>query len=284
MPRHFESIRERLLNPQRVALQEAMAAVRGLRDPAAVWAALASHGVIPASWLDDPRRHFRLARRSRVKARCTRRLNEHSTCTPSSVGTYPDCAEDAVAIASDAQGVEAAEALAREAMIRLEPWSRDPQPRGSDVVWQLVTASADASVPGDAMFLAFDVYATIVAHAERHGFAPSAAPRGILTARGRSWVAWYAAQGCAAWQALVDQRARIGDFDRAPFRASARRYSYPLQPVALGERLSGQRFADRDNPFEPLFDVHALGYAMAAMSHDAIALRAPRADRRGHSS
>ena len=40
--------------------------------------------------------------------------------------------------------------------------------------------------------------------------------------------------------------------------------------------LAGRRLAELASPFEPAVDVHALGYGLAAVTADAIALYAPR--------
>jgi hypothetical protein len=49
---------ERLFRPERVLLPDALIAACAALSPTAAWTALHEHGVLPASWLDAPRRRL----------------------------------------------------------------------------------------------------------------------------------------------------------------------------------------------------------------------------------
>ncbi|MDB4929062.1 MAG: hypothetical protein JWM10_1546 [Myxococcaceae bacterium] len=77
-----------------------------------LWEALATRGLVPDAWIDDPTRRF------------------HGG------GRAPATMTEAVLLASDAEGIAAAEALARETALRLGPWLQRGPPR--TVRWRLV--------------------------------------------------------------------------------------------------------------------------------------------------
>ncbi|MFO0660291.1 MAG: hypothetical protein U0165_10745 [Polyangiaceae bacterium] len=76
--------------------------LRGHTDPAEAWESLATHHLIPLSWVDDPNRQF-VDSRGRVSR------------TPRSL-------DQCIILASDVRGVCAAEELARDLADRLSTW------------------------------------------------------------------------------------------------------------------------------------------------------------------
>lgn len=115
-----------------------------ITDPAEAWETFATRGLIPAAWVDDPRRRFdaecpRCHGRGRVPeydrhARayvsrggrqahdpcpvCPLKSPRHRTCTGRVALARPATLADCVAFAADAPNVLAAEALAREHVAR----------------------------------------------------------------------------------------------------------------------------------------------------------------------
>jgi hypothetical protein len=77
-----------------------------------LWEALATRGLIPDAWIDDPTRRF------------------HGGCRT------PGTLTEAVLLAADAEGIAVAEALARETVQRLAPWLERAPSR--TVRWRLL--------------------------------------------------------------------------------------------------------------------------------------------------
>lgn len=80
--------------------------------PPALWESLATRGLLPDRWVDDRSRRF------------------HGG------GRAPATVTEAVLLAADAEGIALAEALAREAVLRLRPWFDREPPR--TLRWRLL--------------------------------------------------------------------------------------------------------------------------------------------------
>ena len=122
---------------------------RGLRDPAEAWELLAARGVIPRAWVErDPgRRRARceclvcaIHTRPSVRARCPACRGVGGAVSD---GAAPPTVRGCLTLASDPDGVERAEALARELSVRLGArCAGDPA-----ITWWVI--AAPWTFPGD---------------------------------------------------------------------------------------------------------------------------------------
>ena len=215
------------LFPSRTALEAARAATAGLSDARSAWEALAERGLIPAAWLDEANRRF-------LHDPGDRHRRELPTRDPAfaPTGPHPNVVEHCALFASDVEGMLAAESAAVALAARLEPWGA---PACHRVVWWAIprehysSASCDTR-PGVsyALLFAFNaLYRSVTATDDLpvtlFGFA-------------RRW--------SDVWRARAAAQAHI-PADVGP-------------PVPA---LRGRKFAELDNPFEPLADLEATGYA-----------------------
>lgn len=91
-----------------------------VQDPKEAWELFATHGLIPTSWIDDPRRVFESpcafcdGGRARGLLGCPRCGGRGALRIAGLLAPHPPTVALAVALASDVPGVLAAESLARE--------------------------------------------------------------------------------------------------------------------------------------------------------------------------
>lgn len=119
---------ERFLAPARPALEAALATVAGHTDPRAAWSALGERGLLPASWLDEPRRCFPWFHGSTELDR-----SESLRWVPW-VPRSP-CPDDVTAcalLAADVDGIERAEAAGRRFVSAMRAWGI---PAADVVMW-----------------------------------------------------------------------------------------------------------------------------------------------------
>jgi hypothetical protein len=192
-----------------------------IADPAELWEALSTSGVIPDAWVGDAGRAFACDSR-----RCA--------CEGREQRPHPWSVAACVAFASDVAGVTQAEALARECVARLAPWGA-PQPQR--VVWRVVDPATWRPARVDAL-----------AQAERETFPPGPPSPPMPPRRGETW----------ALRAFRDH-------------TSAHK-GWPARNRGLWRTV---RLPDRADPFEPLLALWATGYALDAITDDAVVLVCP---------
>lgn len=203
----------------------------------ATWEALAAEGIIPFEWVGDGARRFEAPRELRD--------------APTSVAM-------AVALASDTRGVAAAEQLAWEVVARLAPWS--PW-RPSRVQWRVVDPVRWTSAHG-------------------HGGGPWRLPAQCVV------VALHRADDpTRGMPASLTRSLRRGgpyganahrDLDRAWLwgYAASRGLRVPALDAAP-RALCDMGFHEVADPFAPLLRLWSTGYALQAVTPDAITLVAP---------
>jgi hypothetical protein len=229
------ALSDRLFRPERAQLSAATDAVRGESDPRAAWETLAVRGLIPNDWVDTRDRRFR------------------APDAPAIDLSHPPTVAGAIAIASDVAGVLRAEALAREVAARFAPWFPWCDPHAA--VWRLFRRVTDVSLHADDLLREIR---TALARSSRveplqpqNGRRASAlAPVGSVFERQRE---------CArCWRWSADARQHVQTRGRGAYRT-------PASPAAL-------RFDQLANPFPPLFDLWATGYALDRLEPAAVVL------------
>ena len=122
------SLLDRVLNPARPALDAARATVAGRSDPRAAWNALHSRGLLPRTWVDEPRRRFPwlhdLPRERRAEALRRAPYVPQAAC--------PDDVHACALLAADIEGIERAEASGRAFAGALRAWGA---PAVDTVLW-----------------------------------------------------------------------------------------------------------------------------------------------------
>lgn len=225
-----EAFAARVLEPKRARLAEVDAALTGLTCAETAWQRLIDGGLVPRAWFDHPTRDF---------------------CEPHNAGARsrrPTSIAACRALASDVDGVEAAEAHLLEAVRRLVPWGA---PSVARVVW-CVGGSPKGSL------------SRALAHASVSSFR--------VEVDGERWREWSdesralerrvsSAPGIAALEATWDAVA-------AHWWQIAARERWPVMPETLAgqprrvrERLAGRLIRHLASPFDPLLEVWWLGYA-----------------------
>lgn len=254
----IEALADRLLRPERDRLDEARAIAAG-REARDAWRALSDRGLVPPSWVDDPRRSFR------------------SLGGASHRG--PPSASCAASFASIAAAMARAEELGRAIAEALAPWGGD---RPDAIAWRLLPrgrrvrqrALRSDAHPSLAMLCAanaaenlgprpIDPWATIAVRlSQRRGRSAEARifERDVADA-----MAWRRASGgrvvVSAWP--VPQ---IFDHRRSAYIA-----------LAIPASTYGRRFDELPDPFTPLLAIWRLGFALDRIGGDAIVLIAPEA-------
>lgn len=191
-----------------------------------LWEALATRGLIPDAWIDDPSRRF------------------HGG------GRAPATVTEAVLVAADADGIAAAEQLARETALRLGPWLHRAPPR--TVRWRLLDWSLFLSErwrdhlvvgPGGAA-----VGELLVDAVERAG-EPMAYRRPSLTAIGAE-----VADSPNVFRELVESVASIV--------SAAGHWRTAADARAVSATLPRVDRATAPDPFDPLLTLWARGYGL----------------------
>ncbi len=255
----IEALRSRIFAPDRPRLAAAIDARVGTRNARVVWARLAERDVFPRGFAENPDREF-----GEVCSACWRPGDARGpTVRCAACGdalgrarSSPPSVALAVALASDPNGVAAAEALACEARARLAPWGTRALSR---VVWWWLPRDWVHSL-GDARaavrpYLFDDAEGAGVVAADARSIAAENPRFAALSARAvRDWrsvrsLAWDDTARAVGWAHLAE-------------RGDVIEYGGP----------TGQRFADLPNPFAPVSDIWSTGYALVRVTADAIVL------------
>ncbi|HWO23862.1 MAG TPA: hypothetical protein VNO30_34205 [Kofleriaceae bacterium] len=212
--------------PRRPDYDKIRASIADAPDAARAWKMLVERGALPASWLNDPFRRFIHDPGDRFRAELPTRDPARAP-----VRSWPHTLDECALFAADVAGVTVAEGAATVLVERLAPWGAPPFQR---VLWWTLTreqfqhAYTDTR-PGVCYALPFAVIALLAS----------------LPVDGRVELGTEA-ENAAAWAKLWRAQAAAG--------ASVPQDSY----VAA---LRGYPFSRLPNPFEPLADIQAAGYA-----------------------
>jgi hypothetical protein len=225
----------RVLRPERPRLALARAVAAGYDDAVAAWEALAASGVIPLAWVGDPGRLFACLDCGGIGT-----IDDETFHAPAA---HPWSVETAVAFAADPAGVLRAEALAREVVARLAPWGV-PQP--ARVVWR-VGAPRDAT------------------------------PAALAPPMDAAWRAWSAVPRAARLARVPQGSLPDGVWGLVDSQFVAAQQWAACAAVDGGTVLRGEpvRFADLPDPFAPLVALWETGYALDAITAEAVVLVAP---------
>lgn len=228
---------ERIGSPPRRRRAEAEEVVRGLRDPAAAWRALATGGLIPEHWVDDSRRVFG----DWDWCPCTDRVVpiDCPACTGGFItrfGPHPESVAEAALFGSDGEGVAAAEAFAAAAGARMAAWQESSWAAANGVLWRVCSARWDNLVA-----------------AQNALFGPPTRP-------GRAAEAAATAEERVGAAAAADMVGGGGRFDVRPLMYHAALWRRVAARGACVPGAGGVRFDALESPFEPLLGLLATGY------------------------
>jgi hypothetical protein len=225
-----EAFATRVLNPNRGRLAEVDAALAGLTCVETAWQRLVDRGLVPRAWFDHPVRDFCEPHDLRARSR---RPTSMAACR---------------ALASDVDGVEAAEAHLLEAVRRLEPWGA---PSVARAVW-CVGGSPRGSLYRALAHASVSSYRGDVDHARWRAWSDEALEldRRVSSAPGVAGLE-------ATWDAVAAHWWQIAARERWPVMPK----TVAGQPRRVRERLTGRLIRHLASPFEPLLEVWWSGYA-----------------------
>lgn len=276
-----EDIVTNIFAPTRPKLEAARYVAKAHTTPRATWEALASRGVIPMSWLTHERRF--------VGSRCrvcsgTGKKTSRDYRDEEYVGACDNCDEigvvlletpptraACVAFASDPEGIETAEALAREACARLSPWEQPDNrfapwksPHQDRPVWSLYRERSPSQTH-------YDWRAETLTKGPRHLLyflderfkkeRPSSSPTN------RQHASRAVLQNCVETDLLGSRHWQ---------EAIQRRLTIPPKST-LGEKLSGRPLQELPDPFAPVLSLWSIGYALQKKEAGCLWLFAPPA-------
>jgi hypothetical protein len=273
-----DTLSKKILTPSRPRLALAREVVEGHKTPRAAWEALASRGVIPMSWIGAERRFAgsdcAACRGTGWETTTDYRGDEfYGACERCEERGFrelldaPPTLAACVAFASDPEGIETAEALAREADARLAPWRAPEDDAPARPLWRVYRAR-----PPEETYFLWDTArpashpAILLAHADKRFEGPRplwAEEVGLRSAasllRGFAEEELRCSRG---WQ----EAARLGLVipDGSPF----------------GRGLSGRAFKELPDPFAPVASLWATGYALCKRAGGFLWLFAPPAPKR----
>ncbi|MFO0605763.1 MAG: hypothetical protein U0324_21450 [Polyangiales bacterium] len=251
----------RLGRPQRARLDDARAAVAACsRSRLGALEALAARGVIPAEWVGDPGRWFRVGPRRAEPLKSTH----------------------AVALAADVAGVLAAEELAREYVQRLRPYG-GPARVPAVALWTFRTRKlyAPCGFTADARRFA-QRYARLDRALWEVFAGENAPPKGIPPGRGTSLRhtsgGWMIYETSVMFEDLWQHaRLRAAAARGLSMRVRVLSERWWTLPPPAQERVEWVRYDALPDPFEPLLAIWRLGYALGAFDEEKFELFAPPA-------
>lgn len=241
----FARLVKRVLRPVRPGLAAARAAVEGIRAPGAAWGALAAKGVIPAAWVRAPRRWFE--------------------GPEGQVQRYPATVDACVAIGADPIGVESVERLALEFAGRLAAAGAGTADKLRWRVGGQLTDDPLARRPLEPTGLLHGMLLGVHENADTTVWEPG----------GPAWV-MHDGVPRRVWPGRGDftDGAVYGRITRE-ISASELWHSAALYGYRFGD--DARSIKDLSDPFEPLFEIWLLGYAIDALIGDTLVLLAPDA-------
>ena len=245
------ALEARIMHPRRRQLDAVRDAVAGVVDPGEALELLAARELIPMSWPVGTERGF-----ARGSCATCGRVQEHTSRCPHKdrslaelIVRAPPHLASVVTLASDPEGVSTAEALAREAVARWEPWSGMRPKRVCWAIGSILGKETDHPGPRGPWMAARRA-------AEIAGsYAPVAAFDKRVTGRAQQFSdAFYGSQ---EWSYAASRRLAVQPGPKTP------------------EPLVGRRFAELPDPFAPALAIWALGYRIALVEPACVVLFAP---------
>lgn len=258
-PSQYKHLVEHVLSPRRPRLWDALAVLRDCASSAEkrgdaqregrlqvreYWETLGSREVIPLEWVASPQRFFRRSKKKYL----------------------PRYLWDALALASDPEGVGTAEQLARETLQRLSDWGGAPLPQG--LFWRIFTQGAQrdgavrASWPQQLLYLnAWQGAERAVTQRARRSVVNEANTqrarlRALAGAAQRSAV-YACTEDCLSawwWHKACELDLRVPPRSRTGFH-----------PYEVPDALVDKRFVELPNPFDPLLALWQTGYALGGV-------------------
>jgi hypothetical protein len=247
---------ERLFRPERVLLPDALITACAALSPTAAWTALHEQGVLPASWLDAPRRRFPWLPDLPAHER-----NQRLRAAPYvPVAQCPDSSADCILVASTVVAMERAEAHASTFIRALAPWG---YPTPDTFVWlptardkydnQIHDTKPGVWDPNGCVWRVFPRSVTSTRWKDLAQGLRADAGRNVSTDALQTVAIWLF--GNEQWLAAVEQG------DRVP------------RDGAAGAR--GQRYADLENPFACGIAIFSCGFGLLPCSDTSLALGYP---------
>ena len=257
------------LEPDRPQLDQARAAVRGLRSAREACEALAAQGLVSPTFLSDDERRFAFTtatkelREDEVSSLAVAMPEQRARTAP-----FPTSVPLALAVAANFDAFVSAEALAREAAARLWPWirARAKGPCPARVVWKSHARSAllgrKAPAPVEGSSVAHDAALFAIGESsasERGVWRPTVGVSTVLMERAAPY-----ALGARAWKLAAAANATV---PRTLSSGYAGALEYPTP-----ESVAGRAFDALADPFEPIVELWSRGYRLISIGRDAILL------------
>lgn len=225
-------------NPPRPHLGEIRTKIRLDESPLNIWNELLRNGYIPSEFVSSTLRHFGVSS-DRDDIWPDDRPEEHPE---------PLNMAGVLTVASDPQGMLAAESHAREFARRLAPWTAVCDNR---IVWYFTTVEYDPYYLGLAYDSARDtVHLSLCQHGIKEStYHPNTESRGLPSLVQRALAAWN------GWQLAVQRNFEI------------------LEPKWPLDLTKWKRFSELENPFEPLLDLWCTGYRIVSNFESDLTIR-----------
>jgi hypothetical protein len=260
----------RAFRPARARLREALAAVEGLTDPVDAWDALEACGLVPTAWRGATARCF-----PRVEGLETQEREQRLRWAPFLPrGPVPGVVEHAALVAADVEGIEHAERCGLQLVRALEPWGC-PQPR--TVLWVPTRLEGGSPWLGQYQHQVHDTKPGVwVPDASTWLVTPGGMEPGwrddAEAVRARLRAARGASRGADADEAVTRI---LGDWVRASERweAAVRRDERVSRDPA--RPLEGRPYRELSNPFAPVLELFACGYAPLPSNEEVLVLAYP---------
>jgi hypothetical protein len=269
----YNTISQKFFRPDRPKLMEALECVLGRApDPSHLkddlkelghgnneegrnkgkpaWESLAARGLIPMSWVDDPRRRFHLGKTKDLRA-------------------YPS-SRQAVFLAADVEGVLAVEELARETISRGRGWGR---PMPTRALWRMgrnlpLPREQIGEMPlGNSPYIYYHDLKTMVAAAAASR--PYRGKRSPPVAMAQlPWVPLEGQGGLVPpgllfsiyhhrwWEHAVKERWSVTESTLQGF------------PMKSNPEVEGRLFQELRNPFTPLLNIYERGYVLSGVTEE----------------
>lgn len=229
-----------------------------------LWERYAARGLVPAGWMDEPRRSFvRSDVRIDARTKLTRLFDP-------AVGDAVPGFTEAMIVAADPRSIASVEELARQAVSAMKPWGA---PAPTRVLWRFTEINVPQRVRSHESLPGGQRASWAATHAV-------GVQRSALDAQGEQTLR--AIVGDDRADALRWEGAAVVDFVHwRRWVAAATLGMRVVVPEYVSDphlrALEGRRFAELPDPFTPLVDLWWLGYGLEAVGTDAIVLLAARA-------
>jgi hypothetical protein len=245
--------------PARSAFDEVTATLGTVRDPSAAWKLLIERGLLPASWLDEPKRRFPALGSLPAHERYQRL--RRAPYIP--LGPHPDDLDTCALLAADVRGIETAE---EQGFLLCSAWSLWGYPESKAVLW----------VPSSLSGYGYQLHDTKPGVWEPDGFLWQVFPksweevcklRDFLSRESGDNEAHHAARAVAGWlyghqlwTACVERGGQV--------------------PSDAPPAVAGRLYAELPNPFATALRIFEAGYAPLPSGNGLLVLGYPELERR----